>query len=143
MSKEKLNIQYLNEPGEGKKQWTVKSDDGRKFGLFADKKDWFKTIPGLYEIDYTSKEYQGKTYHTVTSATLVNGTNGNGAPTSNGSTPASERGQRIERQHSQHMAILHFQMLGKTPETLAEFWMVVDEFQADIDKSPVKEEAPF
>lgn len=68
---------YVNPPAEGKKQGTIKDAAGKMWGFFPDKVSF---SPGLsYDIEYTEREFNGKTFSTITKATAkANGANGNG-----------------------------------------------------------------
>lgn len=83
-NKETITVQYVNPPKEGKKQGSVKTSDGRFFGVYPELLSAFPSA-GTYEIEFKSRDFNGKQYHTVTSAKPVsgqgggiNGGNGNG-----------------------------------------------------------------
>lgn len=81
---QKITVSFVNPPREGKKQWTIKTKDNRIFGVNAGEQEQF-TAGQTYEIETTSREFNGKTYHTITSAKTVSSqTTGNGAATTNG-----------------------------------------------------------
>ena len=83
---ETIKVAYVNEPQAGKKQGTIKTEDGRYFGVYPDKLNQFQ-VGNTYEIEYSSRQWNGKTLHSVTgvkSSSTSQSTNGNGAqaPTS-------------------------------------------------------------
>lgn len=61
-----VTVAYVNPPAQGKKQGNIKTDNGDFYGVSPAMLGLFSK-GGKYEINYESREYQGKTYHTVTS----------------------------------------------------------------------------
>jgi hypothetical protein len=87
-----INVKYVNQPKEGKKQGSIKTDDGRFFGVYPELLGSFSA--GTYEIEFKSRDFNGKTYHTVTSAKPVAAppSSGNGASArSNGTGSTSDQ----------------------------------------------------
>lgn len=131
MSKATIEVAYINAPGEGKKQATIKSKDGKVFGIWADKIQDYEAGK-TYEIEFTSRDWQGKQYHTIKSATLVNGANGNsGAAPAVVNDPSKDRGARIERQAARRDAITFLVAKGKS-FGVEEVFALTDKFVADI-----------
>lgn len=65
---------YVNPPKDGGKQSTVKTPDGTIYGFWPDK---VQMVQGkTYEVEVSTREYQGKTYRTVEKASEVGGGNG-------------------------------------------------------------------
>lgn len=81
MPKATIEVQYVNEPQEGRKSGSVKDATGTYYYVWPDMLPKFE-IGKTYEImfeDSVSKS-NGRTYHTVKTVTPVNGaTNGAGA----------------------------------------------------------------
>ena len=141
---ETIKVQFVNQPKEGKKKGSIKTEDGRYFDVWPNMLSQFSRGES-YEITTESREWQGKQYYTIKTAAQVHG-NGSSAPATNGSNGngnySADRSARIERQHSQDMAIRYLQLLqsaGKLPEdTKTAYLALVDWFQRDIGKSPEK-----
>ena len=85
MSKIQIKVEYVNKAKEGKKMATIKTEDGRYFEVYPEKLDAFKS-GGEYAIEYKSRDFNGKTYHTVTDVATVTepASNGNGDTNGNG-----------------------------------------------------------
>lgn len=140
MNKTRIKIQYVNQPKEGRKTGSIKTVDGAYYDVWPDKLAGL--LPGAeYDIETTSREFNGKTYITATKLTKVNGDNGHSA--SNGNGHESVRSARIERQHSQEMAIRTAQIavgVGIFPEVktvndLAKaIGVLTDYWQHDVGK---------
>ena len=59
-----IEVQYVNEPKEGKKMGSVKTKDGEYYSVWPDKLANFK--PGMsYAVEYTVEDFKGKTYKTI------------------------------------------------------------------------------
>jgi hypothetical protein len=135
MTTERVTVQYINEPKPGRKTGSIKTTDGRYFDVWPNLLPQFQKGKS-YEIETESREYNSKTY--VTAKRIIS--NGAGSGPSNGSSdqPApndnSERQNRIERQHSQEMALRFFAIVGKAPK-LEELKPAIDFFQNDIRES--------
>ena len=81
MTKATVTVSFVNQPKEGKKQGSIKTKDNALYGVFENMLGQFQ--PGsTYEIEYDSREWQGKTFHTVKSAKQV-------AAATNGAAPAA------------------------------------------------------
>ena len=65
-------VEFVNPPAEGKKTGSIKLHDGRIIGVFPDKLSLF-TQGRTYEIEYSEREWQGKTYMTAKSAKPLDG----------------------------------------------------------------------
>ena len=76
MHTEIIQVQYVNPPKPGKKKGTIKTIDGKLFGVWANALNGFKPKE-TYAVEYAEEEWQGQTYRTITKATLqANGTAG-------------------------------------------------------------------
>jgi hypothetical protein len=74
MHTETIRVQYVNPPRPGKKKGTIKTSDGKLFGVWADALSGF-TPNEAYAVEYVEQEWRGQTYRTITKATLqTNGT---------------------------------------------------------------------
>lgn len=65
-----VTVAFVNPPAQGKKQGNIKTDNGDYYGVPPAMLGLFSK-GGKYEINYESHEYNGKTYHTVTSVKPV------------------------------------------------------------------------
>ena len=74
-----ITVQYVNPPAEGKKQGNIKTDSGDYYGVAPAMLGQFSK-GGKYEISYESRDYNGKTYHTVKTVKSLGGP----APSSGG-----------------------------------------------------------
>lgn len=101
---------------------------------------------GTYEVEYQEGEYQGKPQRTAVKILgNGNGTNGhsNGAaasPVSSNSysTGAPDRSARIERQHSQEMALRYSTLLGiDVADKAAALKPLIDWFQVDLENATI------
>ena len=129
-----IKVQYINQPRPGKKLGSVKTEDGRYFQVWPDKLSSFQP-GGTYEVEYESSQFNGKTYDKVTSIAAVNGS---ATPAGNGANNGSDRSNRIERQHSQAMAIAWLALI-KEPggvATQALLRKTIDMFQRDVSNAP-------
>jgi hypothetical protein len=60
-----IKIKYANPPKDGKKQPTVRTDDNQIFGVWPQQFGLLQ--PGrTYKVEFSEREYQGKTYRTIT-----------------------------------------------------------------------------
>jgi hypothetical protein len=74
MHTETIRVQYVNAPKHGKKKGTIKTTDGKLFGVWADALSGF-TPNETYAVEYVEQEWRGQTYRTITKATVQpNGT---------------------------------------------------------------------
>lgn len=73
-----VTVAYVNQPAEGKKQGNIKTDGGDYYGVAPAMLGQFQP-KGKYEITYESRDYNGKTYHTVKTVKALGGP----APSSN------------------------------------------------------------
>lgn len=151
-----ITIQYLNDVKPGKKMASIKTPDGEYFSVQPAVLKVLKQ-GATYEIEYTSREYQGKMYHTLTNFQEKPATTAQNAPQSSGTAPKTsgngwdERSHRIERQHSQSAAIDWFKLKAqiaamtgeviKMPTTL-ELREMTSWLQRDISHSCEKVETP-
>lgn len=62
--------QYVNQPQAGKKQGSIKTPEGQYYGVPPAMLGMFKPN-GTYKVFYESRDYQGKTYHTVKTVSEV------------------------------------------------------------------------
>jgi hypothetical protein len=138
MNTKTVKVKYVNQPKEGRKTGSIKTADGEYFDVWPDQLPKFKQ-GSSYEVEYASREYNGKTYHTVKS--IVNGANG--AAGGNGETQ-DVRQNSIIRQHSQEMA-LRYMAIQVEAQGSAEKGMpdtetlrkLIDWFQRDARRTPV------
>lgn len=138
--KETIEIKYLNPPREGKTNWNVKTPDNRIFGLKAELAQTLRQGE-TYEVETKSREFNGKTYYSIEEVLAAANGNGNGhaatpAPSHNGNARSPETQARIERQHSQHMALLYCGREAEAPD-LDTLRGIIDWFQNDIVQAPV------
>lgn len=75
-----VEVKYVNQPGPGKKQGTIKTPDGTMYGVKSAMLGLFRE-GGIYDIKYESREFQEKIYHTVVSVTPVQSPEGGLATT--------------------------------------------------------------
>lgn len=75
-----VTVAYVNQPAEGKKQGNIKTDGGDYYGVAPAMLGQFQP-KGKYEITYESRDYNGKTYHTVKTVKALGGP----APSTTGS----------------------------------------------------------
>lgn len=65
MSAATIEVKFADPPKDGKKQGTVKAANGEVYGVWPDKLGLLR--PGLtYEVEFTERTYQGRTYRTIT-----------------------------------------------------------------------------
>jgi hypothetical protein len=69
MHTETIQVQYVNPPRTGRKKGTIKTADGKLFGVWANALSGFKPDES-YMIEYDTEEWRGETYRTITKATL-------------------------------------------------------------------------
>jgi len=67
-----VTVAYVNPPAEGKKQGNIKTDGGDYYGVAPAMLGQFSK-GGKYEITYESRDYNGKTYHTVKTVKALGG----------------------------------------------------------------------
>lgn len=67
-----VTVAFVNPPAQGRKQGNIKTDDGNYYGVQPSMLGLFSK-GGKYEINFDSREYNGKTYHTVTSVKALGG----------------------------------------------------------------------
>jgi hypothetical protein len=142
MSKKTVKVQYVNPPKEGRKTGSIKTAEGEYFDVFPGMLPEFKQ-GGSYEIEYASRDYNGKTYHSVKS--ILNGTNG---ATGTGETPDA-RQNSIVRQHSQEMAMRYLAAkIAAGPSQMPDneqLRALIDWFQRDASRvavDPAKKAVP-
>lgn len=130
-----ITIAYINPPGAGKKQATIKASDNRVFGIYPEKMTDY-AVGKTYDIEFTSREWQGKTFYTIASAKLA--ASNPMVPTSAGNTAGGgdNRSNSIERQVAFKGAIeLHAIEANKGAEVSLERIAVLTEGFADIIKN--------
>lgn len=60
-----IKVKFADPAKAGKKQATIKTEDGQIFGVWPDKFGLLR--PGqTYTIEFSEREYQGKTFRTIT-----------------------------------------------------------------------------
>ena len=69
MHTEMIQVQYVYPPKPGKKKGTIKTIDGKLFGVPANALSDFKPNE-TYAVEYAEQEWKGQTYRTITKATL-------------------------------------------------------------------------
>jgi hypothetical protein len=69
MNAETIHVQYVNPPKPGKKKGTIKTTDGKLFGVWANTLSEFEPNE-TYAVEYTEEEWRGQSYRTITKATL-------------------------------------------------------------------------
>ena len=69
MHTETMQVQYVNPPNPGGKKVSIKTTDGKLFGVWANKLSEFKPNE-TYAVEYTEEEWRGQTYRTITKAAL-------------------------------------------------------------------------
>jgi hypothetical protein len=132
MKTETVTVAFVNPPKTPKGPGNIKLSDGRYVKVWPDDLGHFDK-GGSYEIKIEEEQYQGKTYYNFKGFA-------NGAVERNSrvSQFGDDRSKRIERQHSQHMALIAFELIGKTStDGLRE---MIDWFQRDIGHSCEKQE---
>jgi hypothetical protein len=68
-----IEVAFVNPPKDGKKQATIKTSTGDLFGIWPDKLGLLR--PGeSYKVDFSERNYNGKTYRTITKVTPGQGT---------------------------------------------------------------------
>jgi len=89
-----ITAQYLNPPKPGRKTGSVKDTDGQYWDVWPDKLAQMQQ-GGTYQIEYETRDYQGKTYCTIKN--IVGGSAP--APKSNGvaAKPANGYGKNDEQ----------------------------------------------
>jgi hypothetical protein len=65
MHTETIQVQYVNPPKPGGKKGTIKTTDGKLFGVWANKLSEFK-VNETYAVEYAEEEWRGQTYRTIT-----------------------------------------------------------------------------
>jgi hypothetical protein len=65
-----INVAYVNQPKPGKKQGNVKTDTGEYYGVALGMLGMFSP-GGRYEVSYSSREFNSKTYHTIETVNKV------------------------------------------------------------------------
>lgn len=69
MSTATIDVRFVDPPKDGKKQWTIKTADGSLYGVWPDKAGLFQ--PGRrYEIEFSERPFNGKTFRTVVKCRL-------------------------------------------------------------------------
>jgi hypothetical protein len=72
MSTATVHVRYVNQPGEGKKLGTIKDVDGVVYGVAPEKLSLFQ--PGhQYSVEYSEREWQGRTFRTITAVSNGSG----------------------------------------------------------------------
>jgi hypothetical protein len=89
-----IEVQYVNEPKEGKKMGTVKTVDGEYYSVWPDKLSLYKP-GGTYEVQYTESPFQGKMYKTIKA---VKGAGGQPSRAQASGTASSPRGNTQSRE---------------------------------------------
>ena len=85
MAKATVVVKAVYPPKEGKKQSKILAVNGMYYGFYADK---LQFEPGAtYEVEYESRDWEGKPYHTATKATKTAA-----AAATNGAAPATGGG---------------------------------------------------
>lgn len=81
-----VTVAFVNQPKEGSKKGSIKTDTGEFFGVWQEKLGLFSK-GGKYTIEYETDMYQGKEYKTVKRVVQApaGGTTGSGTKTYGGS----------------------------------------------------------
>ena len=95
MHTETIQVQYVNPPNPGGKKGSIKTTDGKLFGVWANKLSEFKPNE-TYAVEYTEEEWRGQTYRTITKAALE--ANRTASPSPSPATTATAR--RVQRTRS-------------------------------------------
>lgn len=74
----RVTVQFVNPVAAGKREGSIKLSDGSYLGVKPDMLSQFQQ-GGTYDVEWSSRHWNGKEYRTVTKAALVS------APTTNGS----------------------------------------------------------
>lgn len=65
-----IKVAFANPPKAGKKLASIKTDEGAIYGVWPDKFGLFQ--PGrAYRVEFSTRSYQGKDYHTITKCSPV------------------------------------------------------------------------
>lgn len=60
-----IKVAFANPPKAGKKLASIKTDEGAIYGVWPDKFGLFQ--PGrAYRVEFSTRKYEGKDYHTIT-----------------------------------------------------------------------------
>lgn len=142
-----IQVKFTNPPKQTGWSGSVKTADGRLFGVKEDQLSKF--LPDHeYEVEYKTRDHNGRTYHDIIGGPIGEGaaaTNGNGHATpapatgsgvvyANGRSPEVQA--RIERQHSQEMALRYFAIRGLATDDMEVVSAMTDYFQSDIGSAP-------
>lgn len=75
-----IKVAFANPPKAGKKLASIKTDEGAIYGVWPDKFGLFQ--PGrTYQVEFSTRNYQGKDYHTIVKCEPVQEENGTGTRT--------------------------------------------------------------
>ena len=130
MGQATITVKYKDAPKEGKKMWSI-SDGNQRF--LVEPQDAEKLqINSTYALEYKTSEFQGKSYHRITSIKAVGLQAANGHAPSNGSGP--EKGMIIK----ESVALL---AAGKTPNQILGWFRSAEEIYHQL-KSPAPGEFP-
>jgi predicted peptidase len=138
-SKATIEVAYINPPGAGKKQATIKSKDGQLFGIYPEKMGEYRA-GNSYEIEFKTRDWNNKKYYTIVNANQVSSSNGS-SDSSAAVNPSQDRGHRIERQHAQKVALEFLTTIGvigdgsNEGEAFALVQKFADKFAADIENA--------
>ena len=95
MHTETMQVQYVNPPNPGGKKGSIKTTDGKLFGVWANKLGEFKPNE-TYAVEYTEEEWRGQTYRTITKAALEANRTASPSP----SPAATATARRVQRTRS-------------------------------------------
>lgn len=68
--KANIQVKFVNEPREGRKNGTIKTEDDELYGVPPQKLGMFQP-GGRYQIEYSTRSWKGQDYKTVISANLL------------------------------------------------------------------------
>lgn len=110
-----IEVQYAKPPTAGKKQGTVKATTGEIFGIWPDKLGLMR--PGnSYEIEFSDREFNGRTYRTIVKCKPHKGGQENGHSTQSSAPSGNARDREFEFVARALPALIQICAVEATPE---------------------------
>jgi hypothetical protein len=88
-----ITVQYVNQPKEGAKKGTIKTDTGEVYGVWADKLQNY-AVGGKYTIEYDESTFQGRQYKSV--KRIIQSAAGTSSPGGSGGAPNNANTKSVE-----------------------------------------------